>query len=92
MKQLLFFLALGATSALTALLPPVWQDVAELKAILNDSKLNQFLESGESLQGIEKQPTGWILRTNKSVVFATIHPEKQSMPGAEKFSIEFTKR
>jgi hypothetical protein len=92
MRQLLFFVALAATTTVSALLPPVWQDVAELKAILNDSRLNQLLDSGESLQGIEKQPTGWLIRTDKSIVFATVHPEKQTMPGPEKFSIEFTKR
>lgn len=92
MKQLLFFLALVATSALTALLPPVWQDVAEIKAILNDERLNQYLDSGETLEKIEKQPTGWLFRTNKSILFVEIHPEKQSMPGPEKFTIEFNKR
>lgn len=87
-----FFLAIFATTTLSALLPPVWQDVAEIKAILNDTRLNQYLESGESLQTIEKQPTGWLLRTNESIIFVEVHPEKQSMPGPEKFSIEFKKR
>ena len=91
MTKVLFILGMAACTQLSALLPPVWQNVAELKAILQDQQLNQFLDSAELIQKIEKTETGWAIVTNRSTTYADITPEKQAMPGPEKFSIHFRK-
>ncbi len=80
---------LCAIPCLGALLPPVWQDVAELKEILSDKRLNQYLDSAELIQSIERIDGGWKITTNRASLIAKIRPEPQSMPGPEKFSITF---
>jgi hypothetical protein len=89
MKKSLFIINLFLISSLSAVLPPVWQDVAELKEILNDKRLNQYLDSAELIQSIDRIEGGWKITTNRSSLIARIQPQPQSMPGPEKFSITF---
>lgn len=89
MRYILAALFLVSATA-EALLPPVWQGVAEVKAILNSKELNQYLDSGDILEGITKHEDGWLISTNRSQVFVKVAPEPQNMPGPEKFHLEFS--
>lgn len=89
MKALLAALILVSASA-EALLPPVWQGVAEIRAIVNSKELNQYLDSGDILESITKHEEGWIIQTNRSSVFVKVKEEPQDRPGPEKFHLEFS--
>ena len=85
------FVVLGVIAApCQALLPPVWQGIAEVKAIINDPRLRDYLNSGEVLEGITRKDTGWVIHTNQSQVKVEVVPLPQSMPGPEKFDLRFT--
>lgn len=84
-------MALGIlmTSPLFGALPPAWQEVREIKSILNDNRLGNYLESGDVIQNITKTERGWEINTNHSLITIDVVPEKQTMPGPEKFHLEF---
>lgn len=74
---------------LSALLPPAWEGVAELKAILNEKELANYLDSGDILQEVSKTEEGWLITTNRSYIAVRIIPLPQMQPGPEKFKLEF---
>lgn len=89
MKKYVFSIMCLLTIDAGALLPPLWNDVAELKEILNDQRLGQFLQSGDSITTIEKKEHGWKIVTNHRTIEVSVHYKKQVMPGKGQFSIEF---
>ena len=89
MKKLVL-LAILFTAPLSAVLPPVWQGVAEVKAILNDPDLSQHLDSAEILESIAKTDQGWLISTNRSHLLVKVIYERQSMPGAQKFKLKYS--
>lgn len=89
MRLILPILFLSFASA-EAILPPVWQGVAEVRAILDSSELNQHLNSGDILESIIKNDDGWTIQTNRNSIHVKVVPEPQNMPGKEKFHIEFS--
>lgn len=74
---------------LPALLPPLYTGIQEIKAILTDPHLPDHLQSGEVILSIEKQEGGYLITTNKQQLVAEIHPEAQTMPGPEQFTVHF---
>ena len=90
MRLFLFIAFLFCVKA-EALLPPVWQGVAEVKAILNDPQLSQHLDSGEVLESITKTDTGWEILTNRSRLRIDVIPQPQKMPGPEQFTLKYFK-
>lgn len=91
MKRLMISLALIASAPMFALLPPVWQGVAEIRAILNDPQLNSELNSGDILESITREENGWLITTSKSKVRVQVIPQPQNMPGPEKFKLKYEK-
>ena len=93
MKSLICVLATLAIQSAHAALPPLWQDVAELKAILNDERFSKDsrLQSGDSIEDIKKIEGGWMIYTNKQQVPIRVIYGDQTMPGPAKFTIEFGK-
>lgn len=78
------------TSSAFAALPPLWQGVAEIEAILKSPELGKELDSGEGLQGLYRNADGWIIETNKRKVQAVITHQPQDRPGPQKFTVSFT--
>jgi hypothetical protein len=72
-------------------LPPIWQGVAEIKAILNDPQLATVLDSGEILESIERSGQGWMITTSQSEVRVEVIAQKMTMPGPELFRLNFVK-
>lgn len=87
-KWTLLFLTIFTTSY--AALPPVWQGVAEIKAIVEDPKLSEFLNSGDILESITKSREGWVIKTSHSSVFVQVIPLPQEMPGPMKFELQYS--
>lgn len=89
MKYIIPALLLSATCY--AILPPAWEGVREIKAILDDSELANYLESGDAIQAIEKTETGWAIQTNHSKIDVEVTVLPQDMPGPQKFDLKFSK-
>lgn len=77
--------------ALMLVMPPLWEDVAQLKAILNDPKMGEYLDSAAVIEVVERTDDGWEIRTNKGDLKVRVTPEPQKMPGPQKFSLDFFK-
>ena len=84
--SLFFFLS---CSMIFSALPPLFEDIAEIKAILEDNKLGQFLQSGESIQVIRKVEKGYVIKTNHHKLFAEVIYRPNTKPGPALFEIEF---
>lgn len=72
-----------------AVLPPLWQGVDELKVILNDKSLGNYLDSGDAISSIKKTEKGWVIVTNKKRVTAEVTYENVTKPGPATFSIKY---
>jgi len=75
-----------------ALLPPLWEGVAEIKAILSDEQLKDYLDSADIIESISKTSSGYLIKTNRSELEAIVEFRPQGMPGPAKFDIKFVKR
>lgn len=84
---LLFFPCIAS-----AALPPAWQGVAELKAILNAPELPEYLESGDVIQGVLREENGWRIETNHRSITIEVIPKDQKMPGPKSFELKFKKQ
>jgi hypothetical protein len=81
---------LAANGASFGALPPLYQNAAEIKAILNDPKLGDYLESGELILEIKKSDSGWLIITNHHELPVKISYHQAEMPGPVPFSISFS--
>jgi len=93
MRKALFFISclfLFATS-LPAALPPLFQDIAELKAIFDDPQLGQLLQSGEAIKEIQHTEKGYVISTNKNILAVEIVYASAARPGPAKFFVKFSK-
>lgn len=91
MKKLIVMLGamMALNGAASAVLPPLWQGVAELKSMLNDKRFGETLQSGEVIQEIKKTDNGWRITTNKSEVDVHVVYQHASKPGPAQFVLEF---
>lgn len=74
-----------------ALMPPLWEDVAQIEAILNDQQLKNYLDSADVIIGINRTKKGWVIATNHREVHVKVTAVPQSMPGPGHYAIEFSK-
>lgn len=88
MKNICLFFLLLSSPAL-AVLPPAWEGVRELKAILDDEQLPHYLDSGERIEAIRKTEGGWAIETNRSKIEVELIPLPQSLPGPQQFQLHF---
>lgn len=91
MKALFIVAGLMSITSVFAALPPLYQSVKELKAILEDPELANELTSGEVIESIEKNESGYEVRSNRSHLQIDVHYKPQSMPGPVAFDLQFHK-
>ncbi|QLH35306.1 MAG: hypothetical protein HWD61_03405 [Parachlamydiaceae bacterium] len=72
-----------------SVLPPLFENIAEIKAILDDQRLGQMLESGESIEEIKHVENGYVLKTNRHRLFVKIRFKHSEKPGPAEFDLEF---
>lgn len=82
--SLLFFHA-----TIFAVLPPLFEDIAEIKAILDDRKLGEMLGSGETIHLIKKIEKGYLILTNKHKLIVRVIYKPTNRPGPAQFEIQF---
>lgn len=67
-----WILILGMTVSLctvaNAALPPLAQNLVELKAILNDKELTQLLDMAEVIESIERTSNGYRIKTARKII------------------------
>lgn len=88
-KYLFFFFSFIAVQTVSAALPPLWQSVNEIKAILDDPELGVKLASGEMILKIKRSEEGWSIVTSRHYLAVRVIPQPQTMPGPAKFKLEF---
>lgn len=85
----LFLAAIALQLPAYSLMPPIWEDVSQIEAILNDPHLKDHLESGDALLGIKRTKKGWVIITNHKKLHVKVQALPQSMPGPGHYAIEF---
>lgn len=90
MKKLIL-LAVLCLHPLHALLPPLWESVSQIKAILSDESLKDYLDSAELIESITRVEDGYLLRTNHSQLRAEITAAPQMRPGPAVYKVRFSK-
>ncbi len=73
----------------SAVLPPLYQSLAELKSIITDPRLGQVLESGELIKEISRTSDGYVIVTNHHELPVKVIFKKNAHPGPAQFTIEF---
>lgn len=90
MKKFLFILGtcFALNSSLSAMLPPLWQGIAEMQAVLADPLLGEILSSGEYIVFMQKTEDGYLIFTNHHWLIANIISEESGV-GPQKFYVQF---
>lgn len=92
MKKSLIILCgyMALNSSLPALLPPLYQSTAEIKAILSDEKLGNVLQSGDLIMDIRRTDNGYLIVTNHREVEAQIvYRQGEKSIGPAKFDVVY---
>lgn len=91
MKKILVILfgSIALNTTLPALLPPLYQSTAEIKAILSDEKLSEVLQSGDLIMDIKRTESGYLIITNHREVEAQIVYKKSHSIGPAKFDVVY---
>lgn len=87
MLRFLIVTALFSFSSLTAVLPPLYSTIDEIKAILNSAELSQHLTSADAIMAIEKNENGWTIHGFHHSVNVEVIYLKQDMPGPAKYKL-----
>ena len=89
MKRVLFVCALGLSAQVFGALPPLYQGVAELKAILEDKKLGERLDSAQIIQQIMRKEGGYEIRTQDYILGIDVIPLPNVKMGPQRFELHF---
>lgn len=89
MKKVFLGIMLMGVSTIQAVLPPLYETLAEYKALLENPQLARSLNSGEAIESIQRTDKQFLIITNKRVVTIDIIYEHQDFPGPRRFHFEF---
>ena len=76
-------------SPVWAVLPPLWESVAEVKSLLEQPEIGTYLESADIINSITRTEGGFRIVTQRHILDAKIQYLPQEMPGPAKFSWTF---
>ena len=89
MKKLLFLIFSVVMPTLHATLPPLYQTLAEYKALIESKELVDHLDSADVIESIHLEGSLFTIKTNKRVLEVEVHTLPQLMPGPSQFTLEF---
>lgn len=91
MKKTLLILAaaLVLNASSYAALPPLYQTSNEIKSILNNPDFGKKLQSGEVIESIQKNDTGYLITTNYHTMQANIVYTHTGKIGPAQYSVQF---
>ncbi len=72
MKKPFLFLILLVSANLSAALPPYYQGVCEMQAVLSDTRLSELLGSSERVLSLAKSEDGYIVMTKSRLLLVDI--------------------
>ncbi len=72
-----------------ALLPPLYEGIKEVKTILASSDLSQKLQSGEVLETIQKNDSGYLITTNKHQLQVDVVYSQTGKIGPAEYELHF---
>lgn len=81
--------ALFVTASAQALLPPLYHSLKEIQAIVNDERLTEALTSADRIETISRVPEGYVVITNKSILYVDVVYRSQDKPGPGVFDLVF---
>lgn len=87
---LLFFLFILQTAH--AALPPLYQSLREIKAIISYERLINELGSAEAVIGIKKVENGYLVKTFRYELKVDVIYIPQEMVGPAKFELKFNQK
>ena len=85
----IIFIFLSMSSIGYGALPPLYQTSSELKSVLTEHDLGNYLPSGEPIIEIRKKGKGYLILTNKHSLQADIVYEPMNIPGPARFHVEY---
>ncbi len=85
----MFLLTFCIASQTFGALPPLYQSLKELKAVLESPELSNKLTSADYIEEIRRTDEGFLIKTNKHTIQAKLVVEPQGMPGPTKFHVIF---
>lgn len=91
LKTCLLFSLFALTTGSYAALPPLYNSLAELKAILEDKQLEESLTSGQAIVALKRVDDGYVIETPKYTLKVNVTYLPQAMPGPGKFKLLFQK-
>lgn len=80
---------LTLVTPLFAQLTPYYQSIQEIKAILDDARLEKLLGPGQMIQEIVKNENGYTIKATNSELKIKVHYQYFEKIGAAEFTIEF---
>jgi hypothetical protein len=90
MKRLFFLLIfLFAFKTSYAALPPLYQSLKEINAILSDKRLSDELGSSQAITGIKRIKNGYLITTFKYQLKVDVIYVPQKIMGPAKFELKF---
>ncbi|NGX62912.1 MAG: hypothetical protein KR126chlam6_00314 [Candidatus Anoxychlamydiales bacterium] len=92
MKKLFLIIILLFSTQLHAILPPFYQSVNEIEAILKDSKLQDDADSAYPILEIMKVEGGYIIITSRYQQKIEVKYIPQELMGPAKFELNFLEK
>lgn len=89
MNKLFIALILLAGAPAYALLSPLNQSIAELKGIIENDDLTEYLPSSEKILAIDAVEQGYLIRTQNYTMLIQIVFKRQDRPGPAKYELIF---
>lgn len=72
-----------------ALLPPLYEGIKEVKTILASSELSQKLQSGEILEKIQKNDSGYVITTSQHQLQVDVIYSQTGKIGPAEYELRF---
>ena len=90
MRKIIFSILLLLFSSTTyAVLPPLYQSLREIDAIISDERVQNFFTSGERIEEISKNDDGYVIISNKRKVQVNVLYIPTQNIGPVKFELQF---
>ena len=90
-KKICFILSISITTAYS-LLPPLEQNIKEMRAILQDEALKQLISSSEIITDFLRKDKYYLIITNKKVLRVDVRyiSPKEKFVGPVKYHLKFS--
>lgn len=90
MKKAIFtILILLSSSSMFAALPPLYQSLREIDAVISDERMAEYFTSADYIEVIKRNEEGFLITSNKRMVQVDVEYIPAKMVGPSKFQLHF---